>query len=314
MLAYVVRRVASMLLVMVLVGVGVFVITRVIPGDPAAILAGDDATPEDVDRLRERYGLDAPIPAQFWAWASGIVRGDLGLSIFFGQPVSTLLADRAQPTVLLAALAMLFAVLIGIPAGIVSAVARGSFADQAILGTAMINAAIPSFLSGLLLMQYFSVKLGWLPVAGYGPPEANILGRLAFLVLPAVSLGLPNAALVARMTRGSMLDVLGEDFVRTARAKGVRNSTVHFKHALRNASINILTVVGIIAGALLSGVVVVETVFGLPGIGQLIMSAVLRRDYPIIQGAIIAVAGVYVLVNLGVDLLYAVLDPRISYR
>lgn len=313
MLSYVLRRVASMVVVMAIVGVSVFVITRVVPGDPAAILAGDDATAEDIARLRSTYGLDRPIFVQFGVWVSGIVSGDIGTSIFFGQPVAALLADRTEPTVLLSLLALMMAIAIGVPAGVISAIRRGSVADQAIIGFAMFNAAVPSFLSGLLLMQYVAVELGWFPVAGYGPPETSTLGRIPYLVLPAVSLALPNAALIARMTRGSMLDVLGEDYVRTARAKGASEAKVNLKHALKNASVNILTVIGLIAGALLSGVVVVETVFGLPGVGQLVLSAVSRRDYPVIQGALIALAGVFVLVNLVVDLLYATIDPRIVY-
>ena len=307
MLSYVVRRLASLLVV------SVFVITRVVPGDPAAILAGDDATAEDIVRLRTVYGLDRPLAVQFGIWLVDIGRGDLGTSIFFGQPVTALLADRAEPTVLLSLLALLMAVAVGVPAGVISAVRRGGFADQAIIGAAMFNAAVPSFLSGLILMQYLAVKLGWFPVAGYGPPDISTLGRIPYLLLPAVSLALPNAALVARMTRGSMLDVLGEDYIRTARAKGASARSVNMKHALRNASVNILTVVGLIAGALLSGVVVVETVFGLPGVGQLVLAAVSRRDYPVIQGALIVLAAVFVLVNLVVDLLYAAIDPRIAY-
>lgn len=298
---------------MAIVGVSVFVITRVVPGDPAAILAGDDATAEDIVRLRTVYGLDRPLAVQFGIWLVDIGRGDLGTSIFFGQPVTALLADRAEPTVLLSLLALLMAVAVGVPAGVISAVRRGGFADQAIIGAAMFNAAVPSFLSGLILMQYLAVKLGWFPVAGYGPPDTSTLGRIPYLLLPAVSLALPNAALVARMTRGSMLDVLGEDYIRTARAKGASARSVNMKHALRNASVNILTVVGLIAGALLSGVVVVETVFGLPGVGQLVLAAVSRRDYPVIQGALIVLAAVFVLVNLVVDLLYAAIDPRIAY-
>lgn len=307
------RRLLSMLIVMAMVGVSVFVITRTVPGDPAAILAGEDATQEDIARLRQQYGLDRSLPVQFAIWIREIGAGNLGQSIFFGQPVTSLLVDRAQPTLMLSALALALALIIGLPAGIFSAVARGSVLDQTIIGLAMLNAAVPSFLVGLILMQYLSVGFGWFPVAGFGPPDASIGTRISYLILPALSLALPNSAIIARMTRGSMLDILGEDFIRTARAKGVAAADVFLKHALRNASVNILTVIGVIAGSLLSGVVVIETVFGLPGVGQLVMSAVLRRDYPTIQGALIVIAGIYVLVNLTVDLLYAVVDPRIVY-
>lgn len=313
MLTYILRRLVSMLLIMLLVGVCVFVITRAVPGDPIAIMLGENASAEDIERMRQQYGLDEPIAVQFVIWFRQVLSGNFGTSLFFGQPVADLILDRAEPTILLSAMALGMAAVIGIPTGVISAVARGRIVDQTILGSAMVAAGIPSFWLGLVLMQYGAVRLGWFPVAGYGPPEALLYHRLAYLVLPALALALPNSALIARMTRGSMLDVLGEDYIRTARAKGVSFPSLYLKHALRNSFVNVLTVLGIIAGALLSGVVVIETVFSLPGLGQLVMSAVLRRDYPTIQGVLIVVAGTYVIVNLVVDLLYAAVDPRIVY-
>jgi ABC-type dipeptide/oligopeptide/nickel transport systems, permease components len=310
---FVVRRLFGMLLVMFIVGIIVFIITRAVPGDPIAIMLGEQATPEDIERMRGIYGLDQPLPVQFVLWLKQLASGNLGTSIFFSAPVSQLLIARAEPTALLSAVALTFAVTLGLPAGLISAARPGGLLDRALLGVAMIAAGVPSFWLGLVLMQYLAVKAGWFPVAGYGPPEATSLQRLPYLVLPGLALALPNAALLARMTRSSMLEVASLDYVRTAMAKGLAPRTVFLKHAFRNALITVITVIGVIAAVLLSGVVVVETVFSLPGLGQLVMSAVLRRDYPVIQGALIIVAGIYVLVNLIVDILYGLIDPRVSY-
>ncbi|HZW99585.1 MAG TPA: ABC transporter permease [Trueperaceae bacterium] len=313
MFGFVVRRLFGMLLVMFIVGIIVFIITRAVPGDPIAIMLGEQATPEDIERMRGIYGLDQPLPVQFVLWLKQLASGNLGTSIFFSAPVSQLLIARAEPTALLSAVALTFAVTLGLPAGLISAARPGGLLDRALLGVAMIAAGVPSFWLGLVLMQYLAVKAGWFPVAGYGPPEATSLQRLPYLVLPGLALALPNAALLARMTRSSMLEVASLDYVRTAMAKGLAPRTVFLKHAFRNALITVITVIGVIAAVLLSGVVVVETVFSLPGLGQLVMSAVLRRDYPVIQGALIIVAGIYVLVNLIVDILYGLIDPRVSY-
>ena len=313
MFGFVVRRLFGMLLVMFIVGIIVFIITRAVPGDPIAIMLGEQATPEDIERMRGIYGLDQPLPVQFVLWLKQLASGNLGTSIFFSAPVSQLLIARAEPTALLSAVALTFAVTLGLPAGLISAARPGGLLDRALLGVAMIAAGVPSFWLGLVLMQYLAVKAGWFPVAGYGPPEATSLQRLPYLVLPGLALALPNAALLARMTRSSMLEVASLDYVRTAMAKGLAPRTVFLKHAFRNALITVITVIGVIAAVLLSGVVVVETVFSLPGLGQLVMSAVLRRDYPVIQGALIIVAGIYVLVNLIVDILSGLIDPRVSY-
>jgi peptide/nickel transport system permease protein len=309
---FLLAKAAGMLSVLALVAVLVFVLTRAAPGDPVAVLLGDQATAEDVARVRQQYGLDRPLPVQFAYWLREVLGGNLGQSIFLQRPVTQALAERAEPTVLLAAMAVVIAAAIGLPCGIASAVFRGRWIDQACSGIAMLGASIPSFWLGLVLIQMFAVGLGWFPVSGYGAPGAPLVERLHALVLPAGVLGLLNSALILRFTRSAMLDVLGEDYVRTARSKGLPEGTVVLKHALRNALVPIVTVLGLTVALMIGGAVVTETVFGLPGIGSLVVNAVLRRDYPVIQGALLVVALVYVLINLAVDLLYAVVDPRVT--
>ncbi len=313
MLAYIVRRLGGMLLVMLIVAAVVFMIARVVPGDPAAVMLGAAATPEDIAALRTRMGLDQPLLVQFVIYLKQILSFDLGDSIFLNRPVTQALAERAELTTSLTLMSVGIAVAIGTPIGIISAVYRGRTLDQATVAFAMLAASVPSFWIGLTLIKYLAVDLPWFPVAGYGPPEATFLERLHHLVLPAIALGIPNSALILRFTRTSMLDVLGEDYVRTARAKGLPPKVVILKHALRNAMIPILTVIGLTTAVMIAGAIVTETVFGLPGVGNLIVSAVLRRDYPVIQGALLVVSGLYVLINLAVDLLYAVVDPRVRY-
>jgi peptide/nickel transport system permease protein len=314
MLAFIGRRLLGMMAVLAVVAVGVFVIARVMPGDPGTILVGDNASPEAAAEMRARLGLDEPLPIQFAIWVVHLARGDLGDSIFLNQPVLSLLAQRAEPTVALTLMALTLAIAIALPAGIVAAVWRDTWVDRAILTFSMLGASIPSFWLGLLFISWFAVGQGWFPVSGYGPPEADFLGRLRFLLLPAIVLGLINAALISRFTRSAMLDVLHEDFILTCRAKGLPGITVVLKHALRSAFIPILTVVGLAIALLLGGAIVTETVFALPGLGNLVVSAVLRRDYPVIQGALLVIATVYVLVNLMIDLLYAIVDPRVRLR
>ncbi|PSC03849.1 peptide ABC transporter [Alsobacter soli] len=305
------RRIGGLLVVMFLVATMVFFLTRLAPGDPAALMLGDQATPEDIAKLRAVYGLDKPVLVQFLLWLKEIASGNLGQSIFLQRPVTQALAERAEPTFFLTLFSVSVAALIGIPAGIASAVWRGRAVDQIVSGLAMLAANVPSFWLGLIVIQVFAVRLGWFPVAGYGDPGAPLAERLAHLVLPASVLGVVNSALITRFTRASMLDVLNEDFVRTARSKGVSEARVVLRHALGNALIPIVTVVGLTAALLVGGAIVTETVFGLPGVGNLVVSAVLRRDYPVIQGALIVVAGVYVLINLLIDLIYTLVDPRV---
>jgi len=313
MIKYVARRFLGMAAVLLIVAVLVFLITRLAPGDPAAVMLGDQATGDDIAKLRAVYGLDKPIITQFLLWLREIAHGNLGQSIFLQRPVTQALWERAEPTGLLTLLSLGIAMGIGLPCGIVSAVFRGKWVDQVFTGVAMLGASVPSFWFGLILMQIFAVRLGWFPVAGYGDPGVGLLERMNHLVLPSTVLGVLNSALIIRFTRASMLDVLGDDYIRTARATGLGEMRVVLKHALRNALIPVLTVVGLTAALLLGGAVVTETVFGLPGIGNLVVSAVLRRDYPVIQGALLVIAAMYVLVNLAIDLAYLVIDPRVKY-
>ena len=312
MVRYLLGRLGGMLLVMSLVAVLVFLLTRAAPGDPIAVLLGDQATAEDIARVQKVYGLDRPLPVQFGLWLRELAHGNLGEAIFLQRPVTQALWERAEPTALLSLLAVAIAACIGVPCGIVSAVYRGRVVDQALTGFAMLGASVPSFWFGLVLMQVFAVGLGWFPVSGYGEPGASLAARLHTLVLPATVLGVLNSALIIRFTRASMLDVLGEDYVRTARAKGLGEPTIVLKHALRNALVPIVTVLGLTVALMIGGAVVTETVFGLPGVGNLVVSAVTRRDYPVIQGALLVVAAIYVLVNFGIDLLYTVVDPRVK--
>jgi peptide/nickel transport system permease protein len=309
---FVLGRLGGMAAVLALVAVLVFVLTRAAPGDPVAVLLGDQATAEDIARVQRVYGLDRSLPEQFGLWLVQLAHGNLGDSIFLQRPVTQALWERAEPTVLLASMAVAIAALIGVPCGVVSAVFRGRAADQLLTGFAMLGASVPSFWFGLVLMQVFAVGLGWFPVSGYGEPGATLAQRLHCLVLPATVLGVLNSALIIRFTRASMLDVLGEDYVRTARAKGLPEHRVMLKHALRNALVPIVTVIGLTVALMIGGAVVTETVFGLPGVGNLVVSAVTRRDYPVIQGALLVVAAVYVVINVLVDLLYTVVDPRVS--
>jgi len=306
-----VSRVGGMLVVLALVVTVVFVIVRVTPGDPAAVMLGSDATPADIAALRARLGLDAPMLQQYIGFVGDVLRGDLGQSIFLGQPVTTALAARAEPTFFLTLFSILIAVAIALPVGILSAVKRGTIFDQIVVGITMVAASVPSFWLGLILIQTFAVSLGWFPASGYGGPGTPFLERLQHLVLPAVALGVVNSALITRFTRAAMLDVLGEDYVRTARAKGAGAARVILKHALKNALIPIITVIGLSIALLVAGAVVTETVFGLPGVGNLVVQAVLRRDYPVIQGALLVVAAIYVLINFAVDMLYLAVDPRV---
>lgn len=313
MTEYILRRIAGMVVVMFIVATIVFVIAHVIPGDPAAVMLGPNATAEDIQALRTRLGLDAPLPWQYLDFLRSVAVLRLGDSIFLSRSVMQALGERAPLTLQLTLMAAGLATLIGVPIGILSAVKRGSALDQAMTAFSMAAASLPSFWIGLTLIEYLAVSLHILPVAGYGPPEAGFFQHLTYLILPAIAVGIPNSALIMRFTRTSMLDVLHEDYVRTARAKGLGPGTIIIKHAFRNARTAVLTIIGLTVAGLIGGAIVTETVFGLPGVGNLVVSAVLRRDYPVIQGALLVISGVYVLINLGIDLLYAALDPRVRY-
>jgi peptide/nickel transport system permease protein len=313
MTRYVMQRILGMLAVMFTVVTIVFVIVRVAPGDPAAVMLGPDATAADIAGLRSRLGLDQSLPTQYVLFLGQLLRGDLGQSIFLNMPVLSALAERAEPTFFLTLFSILIASAIALPVGILSAYKRGALFDQVATTFAMFAASIPSFWLGLILIQVFAVRYGWMPASGYGGPDASFLERLRHLVLPALALGIVSSALITRFTRASMLDVLNDDYVRTARSKGMGEWGVVMKHAFKNALIPVLTVIGLTAALLISGAVVTETVFSLPGIGNLVVSAVLRRDYPVIQGALLVIAALYVLINFLIDMLYLAIDPRVRY-
>ncbi|UWU24843.1 ABC transporter permease (plasmid) [Rhizobium sp. CB3060] len=313
MIRYILQRLFGMIVVMFLVVTIVFVIVRVTPGDPAAVMLGPDATAQDIASLRTRLGLDQPLALQYLYYFGQLLRGDLGQSIFLNEPVASALVERAEPTFFLTVFSLVIASIIALPIGIYSAYRRGSLFDQAATALAMLAASIPSFWLGLILIQSFAVRHGIFPVSGYGGPGSSFVDRMYHLALPSIVLGVVSSALILRFTRASMLDVLGDDYIRTARAKGLIERKVILKHALKNALIPILTVIGLTAAVLISGAVVTETIFSLPGIGNLVVSAVLRRDYPVIQGALLVIAGLYVLINFAIDMLYLLVDPRVRY-
>jgi peptide/nickel transport system permease protein len=311
---YVARRLLALLPVALVVATVAFVLIHLAPGDPASVIAGPDATAADVQRIERQLGLDAPFPMQLLRWYGRLLQGDLGDSIFLRKPVTAAILDRVEPTLLLTLFAIAVATIVGVPAGVVSARFHNSATDQAFMVAALLGVSIPNFLLGLLLIMCFSVWLGWFPVAGYSPLEDGVLKTLRSLVLPAFALGLVQSALIARIARSSMLDVLREQYITAGRAKGLDEQAVVYKHALRNAMIPTITIIGISFAILVSGAVVVETVFNIPGLGRLIISAVLRRDYPVIQGVVLCVAAVYMLINLAVDLSYLLIDPRVRYQ
>jgi peptide/nickel transport system permease protein len=306
-------RLGGMLAVLSLVSVLVFLLTRLAAGDPIAVLLGDQASLQDIAQARQRYGLDEPLWTQFLLWLGQVLQGNLGQSIFLQMPVTQVLLDRVEPTAWLALMSVGLAMLIGVPCGIVSAVWRGRWIDQCVSTLAMLGASMPSFWMGLLVIQLLAVGAGWFPVSGYGEPGASWLTRIHHLMLPALVLGTLNSALIIRFTRASMLDILSEDYIRTARSKGLPETAVVFKHALRNALVPILTVLGLTLALMIGGAVVTETVFNLPGLGNLVVRAVLRRDYPVIQGALLAIAAVYVIINFVIDVLYVWVDPRVRH-
>jgi|SRR5690606_12028996 peptide/nickel transport system permease protein len=313
MFAYVARRLGSMVATMLVVGVVVFFVIHAVPGDVTSALLGQDASREQIEALRARLNLDQPLHVQFVSWFGGVVRGDLGSSTYMRVPVIDAIGQRLEPTGMLALLATLVAVTLGVTLGVIAAVRHNTWIDYAVMFVAMLGLSLPGFWLGLLMILTFAVKLRWLPAAGYVPLAESPIDTLRYLVMPAVSLGFSQAAVIARMTRASMLDALREDFVRTARSKGLPEGRVVVRHALRNALIPVLTVIGLSIATVAGGVVVTETVFNIPGAGRLVIESVQRRDYPVLQGAVIAVAFVYALVNLLVDLSYLGLDPRVRY-
>ena len=309
-----IARLATLVPTLVLATIFVFSITRLIPGDPADILLGDTATPEQIEALRVDLGLNKPFYIQYFKWLGKVLVGDLGKSIFFQQPVTEVIADGAETSFLLASMTMLWIFTLGLPIGILAAAKHGSWVDQGFSGAAMIAASIPTFWLGLYLILIFAANLGWLPSSGYPSIfEEGGLANLRYLLLPSLALAAPNTALIIRLTRAEMLDVIREDFVRTARAKGLAESSVLFRHVFRNALTAVTVAFGFTFAVLVSEAVVTETVFSLPGIGRLVVQSVLRRDYPIIQGVILCIVVIYMFVNLAVDLMCVKLDPRIKF-
>jgi peptide/nickel transport system permease protein len=313
MLSYIVRRLLGVIPVMLVVGIFVFSLLHLAPGDPAAIIAGDNATAANIARIRTNLGLDRPLMEQFTSWGWATLRGDLGVSMYTSIPVATMIQQRVGPTFSLAATTMLVAVCIAVTLGVLAAWKAGSLLDRAVMGLAVMGFSVPVFVVGYILVYFVSLEWRWLPVQGYRPLADGFWDWLRHLILPSFALGMAYVALIARITRASMLEVLAEDYIRTALAKGVATIPMLLGHALKNAAVPIVTVIGIGVALLMSGVVITETVFNIPGIGRLVVDAISRRDYPIIQGVMVVFAGVYVLVNLTVDILYCVLDPRIRY-
>lgn len=313
MFAYVVRRLFATIVVMAVVAFVVFLLLYLTPGDPAAILAGDAATGDDIRRIREKLGLEEPFLVRFGNWVWGLLHGDLGVSIFTNLPVTHLIAQRIEPTLSLTFCTLVVAVLVAVPLGVVAAARAGTWVDRAVMAFSVAGFSVPVFVLAYVLILVFSIQLDWLPVQGYRPIREGLWEWARHLVLPSAALGTVYIALIARMTRASMLDVLAQDYVRTAQAKGLAPGAVLVRHALKNAAVPIATVIGIGIALLIGGAIVTETVFALPGIGRLTVDAILRRDYPIIQGVVLIFSAAYVLINLAVDLSYMFFDPRIRY-
>jgi peptide/nickel transport system permease protein len=313
MLSFVVRRLLSVVPVLLFVAVLVFMLLRLVPGDPAANIAGDTATDEQVQQIRERMGLEKPVATQFVIWLGNVVRGDFGESFFFRKQVAELIQQRLEPTLALGACALVLAVSIAVPLGVIAAFRQGSWLDRMVMGLSVLGFSVPIFVLGYGLVYVFSVQLDWLPVQGYSRIADGFWPFLERLILPSVALGTAYIALIARITRTSVLEVLNEDYIRTARAKGLTEREVLVRHALRNAAVPILTIIGIGVAVLIGGAVVTESVFAIPGLGRLTVEAVLSRDFPVIQALILLFSTGYVLVNLLIDIGYAFLDPRIRY-
>jgi len=313
MLAYLARRVLATIPVMAIVAVLVFSMLRLTPGDPAAIIAGAAATSQDIVDIRARLGLDRSIVAQFFLWIGNVLSGNLGESFFFKKPVAELVADRIGPTFALATTTIVFSVIVAVPLGVIAAWKQGRWIDRLVMGFSVLGFSVPVFVVGYVLIYVFAIELSWLPVQGYQPIGEGLWGFLQRLILPSLTLSVIYIALIARIARTSVIEVLGEDYIRTARAKGLTDRVVLMKHALRNAAVPIVTVIGIGVALLIGGVVVTESVFSIPGLGRLTVDSVLARDYPTVQAVILLFSVVYVVLNLLVDVAYTLLDPRIRY-
>ncbi|WP_045392555.1 ABC transporter permease [Falsirhodobacter sp. alg1] len=310
---YLIRRILASIPVMLVVAVFVFLLLRLTPGDPAAVIAGDMATPEQLEKIRTTLGLNDPLLVQFFNWIVNLLRGDFGISLISNQPVIDLVTDRMWPTIWIALITITLSVVVAVPMGVLAAWKHRSWIDHVVMTFSVLGFSIPVFVIGYLLIKLFALDLGILPVQGYLAPSQNLSGFAVRAILPSLTLSSIYIALIARMTRASLLDVLGEDYVRTARAKGLAERRVLFRHALRNAAVPVMTVIGTGFALLISGVVVTESVFNIPGLGRLTVDSIFARDYPVIQALILLTSGVYVLINLLIDLSYSLLDPRIRY-
>ncbi|MCX7143995.1 MAG: ABC transporter permease [Proteobacteria bacterium] len=313
MTIYILKRLLATIPILMFVGLFVFSLLYITPGDPAVVIAGDTATTEQVDRIRAHLGLDESFVVRLVHWFGAVVQGDLGVSVFSDQPVRDMIVERLEPTFSLSALTMVIAICVAIPLGSIAALNAGRWLDRTIMGIAVLGFSVPVFVVGYVLVMLFSLKLQWLPVQGFVSISESPTEFFRHLILPATTLGLVYTALIARIVRASMLDVMSQDYIRTARSKGLSPWGVVIGHALKNAAVPIATIVGIGIGLLMTGVVVTETVFAIPGLGRLVVDSILRRDYPVIQGVILVFAAVYVLVNLLVDVSYTLFDPRIVY-
>ena len=313
MTTYLLRRLLALVPVMLVVVTIVFFLIHLIPGDPVAVILGPEANAQQIDDARRELGLDRPLHEQLVRFYARLLRGDLGRSYFLDRPVTAALLERAEPTLVLMASALFVAVLIGVPSGIVAGAYPGSGWDRVLMTAALLGVCVPGFWLSLNFIYLFSVRLGWLPVAGYASVFSDPVAALRHMLLPAVSLGFSQSALIARIARSCMIEVLRQDYIRTARAKGLAERSVIYLHALRNALVPVVTVIGITMAILIGGAVVTEIVFNIPGLGRLIISAILRRDYPVVQGVVLLTAAAYMLINLAVDMVYAFIDPRIRY-
>jgi len=313
MIGYLLRRVLASVPVMGVVALFVFLLLRLTPGDPAAILAGDNATPEQLDRIRTSLGLNQPLYVQFVAWINQLLHGDLGVSLISNVPVLKMIGQRVEPSLSVALATIILAIIVAVPLGVIAAWKHGTWIDRFVMGLSVIGFSVPVFVIGYVLIEVFAIDLRWVPVQGFKSITAGFGPFFERIILPTCTLSFIYIALIARMTRAAMLDVLGEDYVRTARAKGVNEVAVLLRHGLRNAAVPVITVIGSGFALLISGVVVTESVFNLPGIGRLTVDAVLARDYPVIQGMILLTSFIYLAVNLAIDLAYSLLDPRIRY-
>ena len=313
MTGYIIKRILATIPVMVIVALFVFGLLHITPGDPAAIIAGDYASPADVEAIREKLGLNEPIHIQFYTWVKSLADGDMGVSVFSNLPVTHLIGQRVEATLMLSILTTIFALMAALPLGVLAAWKSRTFIDRFCMIFAVLGFSVPVFVIGYILMYVFAIQLKWLPVQGYKELADGLWPCIRSLILPSMALGTLYTALIARITRASVMEVLAEDYIRTAKAKGLNSGTILIRHALKNAAVPIVTIIGVGIALLIGGVVVTESVFNIPGLGRLTVDAILHRDYPVIQAVIIIFSGIYVLINLFVDLSYVFFDPRIRY-